>query len=288
MIADRISVMHGWSIESTLPKKSEVENLAELVPAGTEVYLSTLPHVSLDQQIETAHIVRVNGFEPVLHVAARYFTSRTELVGYLARANREIGSENMLIIGGDADRPNGEFGSALSLIESGLLTDYGIRRIGVAGYPDGHPKISESALIEALSAKIETARNTGIEPHITTQFCFEAGPILGWLEDIRGRWPDVAVKVGIAGPAGCKTLLKFAVRCGVKTPRTGLAQKLTMAAQIAKTFTPGALLDDLDAGLGEWNGGGISADFFSFGGLEKTASWIAGRLAGKSELIGAA
>jgi len=50
--------MGGWSIESTLPKKSEVEKLPELVPAGTEVYLSTLPHVSLDQQIETAHIVR--------------------------------------------------------------------------------------------------------------------------------------------------------------------------------------------------------------------------------------
>ena len=280
------SVIEGWSIESTLPKKSEVEKLAELVPAGTEVYLSTLPHVSLDQQIETAHIVRVNGLEPVLHVAARYFATRTELVGYLARAGRETAAENMLIIGGDADRPNGEFDSALSLIKSGLLNDYGIRRIGVAGYPDGHPKISSDALIEALGAKIETAQAAGIAPHITTQFCFEAAPILAWLKDIRERWPDVPVKIGIAGPTGFKTLLKFAVRCGVNTPRTGIAQKLTMASKIAKTFSPGDLLDDLDTGLGQIGGGKLSAHFFSFGGLEKTATWIAGRLNEKSNFTG--
>jgi methylenetetrahydrofolate reductase (NADPH) len=231
-------------------------------------------------------VLRANGFEPVLHVAARYFATHTELVGYLARAGRETGAENMLIIGGDADRPNGEFASALSLIESGLLSDYGIRRIGVAGYPDGYPKISSDALIKALGAKIETALASGIAPHITTQFCFEAIPILAWLKDIRERWPDVPVKLGVAGPTGLKTLLKFAVRCGVNTPRTGLAQKLPMASKIAEAFAPGDLLDDLDTGLGQIDSGTVSAHFFSFGGLEKTASWIADRLAEGSNYNG--
>ena len=98
-----------------LAKKSEVEKLAELVPAGTKVCLSTLPHLSLDHQIETARIVRVNGFTPVRNVAARYFASQTELVGYLVRAKPEIWSENMLIIGGAAHQPKGEFGSSLSV-----------------------------------------------------------------------------------------------------------------------------------------------------------------------------
>ncbi len=273
------SVMDGWSFESTLPKKAEVEKLAELVPAGTEDYLSTLPHVSLDQQIETAHIVRVNGLEPVLHMAARYFATRTELVGYLARAGRETGAKNMLIIGGDARRPNGELASALSLIESGLLSDYGIRRVGIAGYPDGNPQISPDALVESLGAKIKAASTAGIAPHIATQFCFEAAPILAWLKDIRARWPDIPVRIGIAGSTGLTALLKFAMRCDAKTPSTGITQKLTMASKIVKTFSTGDLLDDLDKGLGHIDSGTVSAHFFSFGGLEKTATWIAARLA---------
>lgn len=281
--------MDGWSIEATLPKKSEVENLAELVPAGTEVFLSTLPHVSLDQQIETAHIVRVNGFEPVLHVAARYFASRTELVGYLARANRETHADNMLIIGGDAERPKGEFGSALSLIESGLLADYGIHRIGIAGYPDGHPKISDERLDHVLDEKIEAAREAGMQAHIVTQFCFNAGPITAWLSEVRGRWPEIDIKIGLAGPTGLKTLLKFAMRCGVKAPLNGIGQKLTLASQLAKSFSPGALIDELNAKLIDANlidtndARHLSIHFFSFGGLEKTAGWVAERLAEYTE-----
>lgn len=71
-----------WSIEATLPKPDEIETARSILDEGTKVFLNTLPHVSLeDQQVQTARIVRANGLEPVLHVAARYFATRTELVG---------------------------------------------------------------------------------------------------------------------------------------------------------------------------------------------------------------
>ncbi len=94
--SDKHSVMEGWSMEATFPTAAEIENLAALIAPGTEIYLSTLPHVSLDQHIDTARMVRANGLEPVIHVAKRYFTTRTELAGYLARANREASVDHML------------------------------------------------------------------------------------------------------------------------------------------------------------------------------------------------
>ncbi len=66
----RVSIIDGWSIEATLPRLNEVRTLAQLVGPDKEVYLSTLPHVSIDQQIETARIVRSEGLDPVPHIAA--------------------------------------------------------------------------------------------------------------------------------------------------------------------------------------------------------------------------
>jgi len=278
----RPSIMDDWSIEATLPKTGEVEALAKLVAPGTEVYLSTLPHVSLDQQIETARIVKANGFEPVLHVAARYFATRTELVGYLARAVREAGSQRMLVIGGDADRPKGEFTSAYSLMKSGLLADYGINSICIAGYPDGHPKISAEELDRALDEKLKLAADTGTEVRVVTQFSFHAKSIFDWLSNFQERWPETHVKIGLAGPTNFRTLIKFALRCGVSAPKGDLGQKLSMASNLLKTVSPAQIIGQLDAAcLKKGPKSPISTHMFSFGGLERTARWVTQECAGE-------
>jgi len=44
---------------------------------------------------------------------------------------------------------------------TGLFRKHGIKRVGVAGYPEGHPAISAKALDNALLAKKELARENG-------------------------------------------------------------------------------------------------------------------------------
>ena len=49
----------------------------------------------------------------------------------------------------------GPFDSSLALLETGLFQRHGILHVGVAGYPEGHPKIAGSALDSALAEKIK-------------------------------------------------------------------------------------------------------------------------------------
>ena len=273
-VTGRRSIMSDWSIEATLPRPEEVEILAQLVRPGTEVYLSTLPHVSLDQQIETARIVRASGLEPVPHIAVRYFFNRSELSGYLDRVVGEANVSRCLIIGGDLDIPRGEFDSTVQLIECGLLPDFGIQRIAVAGYPEGHPKIAPAILQRALMSKLELARCLGIEVQVITQFCFSSDAIISWVAEFRRRWADVPVRIGLAGPASVKALLKYAARCGVKAPLSGFARKFSMMSQLARSIAPDVIIRDIDAAAVRLQGGSnLSAHFYSFGGLERTTRW---------------
>src|SRR5256885_6296730 len=111
--------------------------------------------------VARARRLRRAGFRPVPHVAARRIASRHALEEYLARAAGEAGVDSALVIGGDSDRPSGPFDSSRTLLETGLFQRHGVVRIGVAGYPEGHPKIAATALETALAAKKSLAPRTG-------------------------------------------------------------------------------------------------------------------------------
>jgi methylenetetrahydrofolate reductase (NADPH) len=271
---EKRSIISNWSIEATLPKPEEVRVLGQLAGPDKEVFLSTLPHVSLDRQIETARIVRAAGLDPVPHIAVRYFSGRSDLSAYLGRIVGEGNVSRCLVIAGDIEKPRGEFDSAAQLIESGLLSEHGIRRVGIAGYPEGHPKIPSGSLDQALADKLDAARRVGIEVEVVTQFCFSAEPIVSWLAGFHERWPDVPVRIGLAGPTTVKALLGYAMRCGVKAPRGGLAHKLSMAKNLVQTVAPDGIIRDIDASPTRNSvDPKLSAHFFSFGGLERTARW---------------
>jgi methylenetetrahydrofolate reductase (NADH) len=271
------SVMGGWSIEATLPKPEELDVLATLLPAGTQVFLSTLPHVTLARQLEAAGRIRASGLEPVPHIAARYFADRGELEAFVAQAASMAAVRSVLVIGGDLEVPRGPFASALAVMESGLLQAHGVRTVSFAGYPDGHPAIADAVLDEALDRKLAAAAAAGLGCGIVTQFCFQPEPILSWIRRLHGRHPAVPVRIGLAGPANVKALVRYAMRCGVGMPKSGLGRKLSMASRIARSAAPDGIIRALDAEkLGTGRAGANAAHFFSFGGLERTARWALG------------
>ena len=262
-----LSIMNNWSLEATLPKKAEIEALAETQAPGTEIYLSTLPHASHDEQIEAARLGRSNGLEPVLHVAARYYKNKSDISAYISRAVTEAKVDRLLLIAGDIVPARGDFFSSIDILENINLAELGINRIGIAGYPDGHPTISDDVLAEALEKKLILATDIGIEVQLVTQFCFDAWPIRSWLAEIRQTWPEILIKIGLAGPTSSISLFKYALSCGVKAPRGGFAAKLGMAKNLVRTISPENILRE----IGDLPN--LSPHFFSFGGLEKTANW---------------
>ncbi len=170
--------MRGYSVEATRPTADDVAALGGIVPKGTSVYVSAVPAQRADEAIEHASRLRRGGFEPVPHLAVRAFASDGELDRFLARLTAEADVRQVLVIAGDRDPPAGPLRSALDVIDSGLLQRHGIRAAGIAGYPEGHPRIPGDELDRALADKIKAAEATGLRLHIVTQFCFDAAAII--------------------------------------------------------------------------------------------------------------
>jgi methylenetetrahydrofolate reductase (NADPH) len=243
------------------------------VPPDTPIYVSAVPTRPAAEQIDFAIRLRAHGFEPVPHLAARNFATTGELDGWLAHICEAAQVTRVLVIGGDRDQPAGLFHHAIEAIDSGLLQIHGISEIGLAGYPDGHARISPIALDRALADKIEAAEQTGLKVHIVTQFAFSAEPIIAWIRRLRDSGVEHPVKIGMAGPASFTALMRFARICGVKSSVQGLARNAGLVKHMFGTAAPDALVRALADATADGRLGDVSAHFYSFGGLAATARW---------------
>jgi methylenetetrahydrofolate reductase (NADPH) len=270
-IRDIAAFMHGYSIEATRPSAEDVAALHGIVPSGTLVYVSAVPSQRVDETVAYASRLRQSGFEPVPHLAVRAFASVGEVDRLLARLTTESGVRQLLVIAGDLDPPAGTLRSALDVIDSGLLQRHGIREVGIAGYPEGHPRIPGDELDRALADKIAAAETTGLRLQIVTQFCFDADAIVGWMLRLRDFGFDAPVRIGLAGPTSLPTLMRYAGRCGVSASMHGLARHAGLLRNLFAMSAPDAIVRRLAAERARL--GDVGAHFFSFGGLARTARW---------------
>ncbi len=272
--------VRGASFEATRPSDAEIAALAAVAVPATPVYVSAVPARPPAEQLAVARRLHAQGFEPVPHVAARNFESALALDDYLARMTEEAGVRRLLVIGGDRDTPAGGFHHAIEVIESGLPQSRGIREIGIAGYPEGHPRIAAAEIDRMLAAKIEAAAATGLGVHIVTQFAFSPEPILGYVARLRERGIEQPIRIGIAGPASVATLMRYAAICGVAASARTLARNAGLAKHLLGANAPDAIIRALaGAQLGD-----VAPHVFTFGGLGATARWAAAVAAGRFAL----
>jgi methylenetetrahydrofolate reductase (NADPH) len=273
--------LHGFSMEATRLTASDIDALKSTLPRGTLVYLTAVPGKPQDEQTETAVRVRAAGFEPVPHLAARGIESRGTLDETLARMAKEAGVRRVLAIAGDCDRPKGPFTSAIELIDSGLLQRHGIAEVGIAGYPEGHPRIAQDVLDRALVAKIEAAEQTGLSVQIVTQFAFDARTVVAWLARLRDLGIEHPVRIGMAGPTSLSTLLRYAQRCGVRASAQGLMRQAGLVKHLLGTSAPDGIIRPLADATADGRLGRVAAHFFSFGGVAATARWAKAAACGR-------
>jgi methylenetetrahydrofolate reductase (NADPH) len=285
-IAAIADFVRGFSLEATRPSADDVADLADTAPKGTRVYVSAVSTHPLRESIEAAIELRKAGFEPVPHLAVRNFATADELDDFLARMSGEAGVQRALVIAGDRDEPAGDFRRSVEVIDGGALQRHGIVEIGIAGYPDGHPRIPQLDLDRALADKLRAAETTGVAVHIVTQFCFDGAAIVKWLLRLRGFGIEHPVRVGLAGPTNLSTLLRYARRCGVRASAQGLARQAGLVRQLFAMSAPDALVRALAQARAEHHVGEIAPHFFSFGGLARTARWAEAVAQGRIALEG--
>ncbi len=267
-------LLRDYSLEITA---KDIANFTEAAPhlaRGTAVSITFLPGDEPDMRVSTAAAVKELGFEPVSHISARRLRSSEELETFLARLTGEAGVNRVFVVAGDPPQPEGPYEDALSIIRTGLLEKYGIRRVGISGYPEGHPDISDDTLWRALKDKHAAIREAGHEVDITTQFGFDAEPVLAWLERVRQEGIDARVRVGIAGPTSVKTLLRYAARCGVGASAKVMSKYGTSILNLLNTAGPDRIVEEFAASLDKTRHGDVTVHFYPFGGVKKTAEWI--------------
>lgn len=265
--------LRDFSLEATRPKDSDVDALKAEASAGIRVYLSALPQRPVDELADQAVMIRAAGLEPVPHIAVRNLQSREEVIRFLTRLRDEAQATHLLVIGGDRGDAAGPFATSLDLIESGLLQRYGIRHVGLAGHPEGHPRVSTDALDRALRAKVDAAEQSGLSADIVTQFSFDSDAIVAWVRKLRDYGIENRVRIGLAGPTNLTTLLRYAQRCGVKASASGLARHAGLMKHLFGVSAPDNLVRSLADASARGILGDVAAHFFSFGGIGATARW---------------
>ena len=273
------ALLVGASLELSSRDPAEIDACADLLDPGTAVYISMPPGQTYHGNVALAARLSRAGFRPVPHVAARRIASRDALDEYLVRATGEAGVDGALVIGGDSDRASGPFDSSLGLLETGLFQRHGITHVGVAGYPEGHPRIAVAALDAALVAKKSLARSAGIDLQVVTQFCFESAPVLSWASKMKGY--GLPVRAGLSGPASLPRLLRFAMLCGIGNSVRALKARPQAITRLLVEVGPEAVVRDIARPGGAPIAG---VHLFCFGGLVRTARWLRAIREGRFEL----
>jgi len=270
-----IKLLQGFSIELNPSDGRTLQAAAKRLERGTEVSLAWIPGSNPMDMIAPAESLKRAGYIPIPHVAARHIESRAQ-IERLAGELAHVGVDRILMIGGDRATPAGPFHSSLSVMQAGIFQRAGISRMAVGGFPEGNPHIPEKILNEALDTKVAFARQTGIQLSIITQFCFKPEPVITWVRRIRARGIDIPIRVGLAGPAGLLTLLRYAARCGIGNSVRVLTENPGFA-KILVERGPEPIIQGLAASMAEGDGAlpAIAGlHFYIFGGFRKTMDWI--------------
>jgi len=261
------------SLEIGVHDLEALQKYGHQLAAGGRVYINAVAGEGAAARIRAAEKIRGFGFEPVPHIAARRMASEQALADYLEGFVSRAAVKEVLLIGGDLPESLGPFASALDVIESGLPARHGIKRIGIAGYPDGHPDIDAATLKRSLQEKLAACRSAAMDPYVVTQFSFEASAITDWCRAVHEENTGLVIRAGIPGPARLGTLLRYARICGVQTSARKLQANKKLAFDLLRRAAP---WDQLEA-IGRYRletGQPLSAHLFTFGGLEETTRWL--------------
>ena len=239
---------------------------AARLPRAVRVTVTSSPKHGPDRGVETAARRRQLGHSVTVHVAARMVRDREHLDQLLA-GMADAGVEDLFLIAGDVEDPVGEYSSAMELLA--LVADHPERPelIGVAGYPEGHPLISDDELERALRAKSRLA------DYVVTQMCFDAGTLRGWIEREREQGIELPVVIGMPGKVTRRKLLRMATRIGVGRSLDFLRKQKGLRALLSRRSTADRLFDDVVPLLDDPLLAVAGFQYFTFNELLQTWEW---------------
>jgi len=278
--AASLELIKDFSLEMTGKDIPALIAAKDKIPPHSRINVTFLGNEDLEMRVAAAKAVRDLGFIPVPHISARRLASRGDLEKFLQRLQEAGASEHVFVVGGDPAEPEGPYADSLALVDTGILQQFGVREVGIGGYPEGHPAIPKETLWRALEDKTAALAAQNIDAFIITQFAFDTAPVAGWINEVRARGIKAPIRVGTPGPAGVKRLLGFARRFGVGANAMIVKKYGFSLTNLMGDAGPDRFVNDLAAVLAEDAPGQsdlhsqVGLHFYTFGGLLATADWV--------------
>jgi methylenetetrahydrofolate reductase (NADPH) len=270
--------LKNFSIEVMPRTASKIENFKELLPQNTRVYVAHIEGTPINEMIETAKRLTDEGYNVMPHFPARIIESKEVLVNWIDRYKNEAGVKDALLLAGGVNQPYGEFHSSMDLLDTGEFDKAGFKNLHVAGHPEGNMDIDTDGKTKnvdsAISWKQEFSQKTDANMAITTQFCFESGPVIEWADRMASMGIDIPIHIGVAGPAKLQTMIKFSMACGVGASLRVLKRRAKDVTKLLLPFKPDQFLTEL-AEYKALNPNFLitNVHFFPLGGIKTNANW---------------
>jgi methylenetetrahydrofolate reductase (NADPH) len=268
-------LLDNCSVEVTPGGAKKIENFRDLLHTGTTVFVTFLPGSDFNDTVATVKRLSEEGMKPVPHFAARSIPNLKFFEENLKILQAEAQVDEALLIGGGVTNPVGDFSDSMQILRTNLFQKYGIKKLGVAGHPEGSPDIKPEEVTKALLEKNAYAKEHGIDMYITTQFCFEAEPIIEWDKRIRAEGNTLPIHIGIPGLATIKTLLAHATACGIGPSMRIITRQAANITKLLTTRMPDKLTRDLANYQATDPQCGINqVHLYPLGGMTKSAKWL--------------
>jgi methylenetetrahydrofolate reductase (NADPH) len=274
--AEMEAFLKGYSIE-VMPRTAEkVESFRAILPKGTRVYIAHIEGTPIEDMVATAKRIGAEDYDIMPHFPARIIKDKATLLDWVARY-RDVGVSQGLLLAGGVSQPHGEFSTSMQLLESGAFT--GFKRLNVAGHPEGNKDIdpdgSDRMVMQAARWKSAFAERSDAQIAMATQFCFESGPVIAWIDRLAAEGIKLPVHIGVAGPAKLQTLIKFAIACGVGASLRVLQKRAMDVTKLLLPYEPTEVIAELAAHKAKSPTFGIEqVHFFPLGGIKTNAQWV--------------
>jgi methylenetetrahydrofolate reductase (NADPH) len=208
-----------------LPTASVEDTVLEQLGPEVQVTVTASPSKGLEATLDLAERLTGHGYTTVPHLAARMVRDRAELAEICDRLTGK-GISRVFVPAGDADPPGG-YPDALSMLEDLRELGRPFAHVGITGYPESHPTISDDLTIQSMWDKRRFAT------HVVSNLTFDPDVLATWVGRMRKRGITMPLLLGIPGPVDRTKLLAMATKIGVGESTRFLAKHKGTFARLA-------------------------------------------------------
>jgi methylenetetrahydrofolate reductase (NADPH) len=251
-----------------IPLAGVEESVVEHVPRDIALTVTASPGKGMPATVDLAERLASRSFRVTPHLSARLIRDGSELDEILQRL-REAGIRDAFVVAGDIGEPAGEFEGAAGLLRAMSEIGHDLDEVGITGYPESHPKISDDVTIQAMFEKAPYAT------YIISQICFDPEVTTEWARRVWLRGVKLPIRVGMPGYVNRQKLMRISATIGLGESARFLKRQRNWLLKLFLPggYSPGRLIRGLKPGFADPDSNIQGLHIYTFNELGMTEAW---------------